>query len=99
LSANARLRCVINGGGIAGPTLAYWLRRLGHDVLLIEEAPSIRTGGYVVDFWGVGYDVAEKMGLLPRIHELGLTGCARFAWSTTVAARPAVLDGCNSAAC
>jgi 2-polyprenyl-6-methoxyphenol hydroxylase-like FAD-dependent oxidoreductase len=25
----------------------------------------------VVDFWGVGYDVAEKMGLLPRIHELG----------------------------
>src|SRR6187549_2910945 len=71
LSANARLRCVINGGGIAGPTLAYWLRRLGHDVLLIEEAPSIRTGGYVVDFWGVGYDVAEKMGLLPRIHELG----------------------------
>ncbi len=71
MSANARLRCVINGGGIAGPTLAYWLRRLGHDVLLIEEAPSIRTGGYVVDFWGVGYDVAEKMGLLPRIHELG----------------------------
>jgi len=65
------MRFVINGIGIAGPTLAYWLRRSGHDVLLIEQAPAIRTGGYVIDFWGVGYDVAEKMGLLPRIHQLG----------------------------
>ncbi len=65
------MRFVINGAGIAGPTLAYWLRRCGHDVLLVEEAPALRTGGYVIDFWGVGYDVAERMGLLPRIHELG----------------------------
>jgi 2-polyprenyl-6-methoxyphenol hydroxylase-like FAD-dependent oxidoreductase len=61
----------INGAGVAGPTLAYWLRRAGHDVLLIEEAPALRAGGYVIDFWGLGYDVAERMGLLPRIKELG----------------------------
>ena len=30
-----------------------------------------RTGGYAIDFWGVGYDIAEKMGLIPRIRELG----------------------------
>jgi len=65
------VRFVINGIGVAGPTLAYWLRRLGHDVLLIEAAPALRTGGYVIDFWGVGYDIAERMGLLPRIRELG----------------------------
>jgi 2-polyprenyl-6-methoxyphenol hydroxylase-like FAD-dependent oxidoreductase len=65
------VRVVINGAGIAGPTLAYWLRRTGHDVLLVEKAPALRSGGYVIDFWGVGYDVAEKMGLLPHIHELG----------------------------
>ncbi|HVT29622.1 MAG TPA: hypothetical protein VHE81_16515, partial [Lacipirellulaceae bacterium] len=26
---------------------------------------------YVIDFWGLGYDIAEKMGLVPRIRELG----------------------------
>lgn len=65
------LRIAINGVGIAGPTLAYWLRRSGHEVLLVEESPRLREGGYVVDFWGVGYDIAEKMGLLPRILDLG----------------------------
>ena len=65
------MRIVINGAGIAGPTLAYWLRKAGHDVLLVEAAPQLRRGGYVLDFWGVGYDIADKMGLLPRIRELG----------------------------
>ncbi len=65
------MRIAINGAGIAGPTLAYWLRESGHEVLLIEESPQLRSGGYVIDFWGVGYDIAEKMGLLPRIRELG----------------------------
>ena len=65
------MRIAINGAGIAGPTLAYWLRESGHEVLLIEESSQLRTGGYAIDFWGVGYDIAEKMGLLPRIRELG----------------------------
>ncbi len=25
----------------------------------------------MIDFWGVGYDVAEKMGLLPQLHRVG----------------------------
>jgi 2-polyprenyl-6-methoxyphenol hydroxylase-like FAD-dependent oxidoreductase len=65
------MRIAINGIGIAGPTLAYWLARSGHEVLLIEAAPQLRGGGYVIDFWGVGFDIAEKMGLIPRLLELG----------------------------
>ena len=65
------MRIVINGAGIAGPTLAYWLSRSGHEVVLVEKAPHLRSGGYVVDFWGIGYDIAEKIGLIPRIRELG----------------------------
>jgi 2-polyprenyl-6-methoxyphenol hydroxylase-like FAD-dependent oxidoreductase len=64
------MRVLINGMGIAGPTLAYWLTDAGHEVVLVEDAPKFRTGGYIIDFWGVGYDIAEKMGLLPRIKEL-----------------------------
>jgi 2-polyprenyl-6-methoxyphenol hydroxylase-like FAD-dependent oxidoreductase len=65
------MRIVINGVGIAGPTLAYWLRKTGHEVALVESAPQLRRGGYVIDFGLVGYDVAEKMGLIPRLREMG----------------------------
>jgi 2-polyprenyl-6-methoxyphenol hydroxylase-like FAD-dependent oxidoreductase len=65
------MKVLISGGGIAGPTLAYWLWESGHEVLLVEQSPRLRSGGYVIDFWGVGYDIAEKMGLIPRIRELG----------------------------
>jgi 2-polyprenyl-6-methoxyphenol hydroxylase-like FAD-dependent oxidoreductase len=62
---------LISGAGIAGPALAYWLRRGGFSPMLIERAARRRTEGYMIDFWGVGYDVAERMGLLPRLHEAG----------------------------
>lgn len=73
------MKVAINGIGIAGPTLAYWLRKSGHEVLLIEAAPRLRNGGYIVDFWGGGYAIAERMGLIPRIRELGYqVGEVRF---------------------
>lgn len=62
---------LIVGAGVAGPSLAWWLRRAGFTPTLVEQAPALRTGGYLIDFWGVGYDVAERMGLLPRLHEVG----------------------------
>ncbi|OBJ60457.1 FAD-binding domain [Mycobacterium colombiense] len=61
----------IVGAGIAGPTLTYWLSRYGHEPTLIEKAPRLRTGGYVVDFWGGGYAVAERMGLTAELHATG----------------------------
>lgn len=64
------MRVAINGAGIAGTALAYWLRRAGHEVLLIERAPELRTGGYILNLWGVGYDAVERMGLLPKLLEL-----------------------------
>lgn len=65
------MKVAIVGAGIAGPTLAYWLRRYGHQPTLIEKAPRLRTGGYVVDFWGGGYAVAERMGLTAELHATG----------------------------
>ena len=62
---------LISGLGIAGPTLAYWLLRYGFRPTLVERAPQLRTGGYVIDFWGLGYDVAERMGLLPGLAARG----------------------------
>ena len=62
---------LISGAGIAGPTLAYWLLRRGLTPTLIERAPKFREGGYIIDFWGIGFDVAEKMGLIPMLREAG----------------------------
>lgn len=67
----SRLTVLVSGAGIAGPTLAYWLLRRGFKPILIERAPRLRKGGYIVDFWGVGFDVADRMGLLPMLREAG----------------------------
>ncbi len=62
---------LISGIGIAGPTLAYWLSVYGIESTLVERAPQLRTGGYAIDFWGLGFDVAERMGILPEIRRDG----------------------------
>lgn len=62
---------LISGAGIAGPTLAYWLEAGGFEPTLIEKAPSLRSGGYVIDFWGLGYDIAERMDLLAAVDRAG----------------------------
>jgi 2-polyprenyl-6-methoxyphenol hydroxylase-like FAD-dependent oxidoreductase len=65
------MRILISGAGIAGPTLAYWLARHGFTPTIVETAPRFRTGGYIIDFWGAGFDVADRMGLLPEIRRKG----------------------------
>ena len=62
---------LISGAGIAGPTLAFWLRAAGFEPTLIERAPELRTGGYVIDFWGLGYDIGERMRLAADINRIG----------------------------
>jgi 2-polyprenyl-6-methoxyphenol hydroxylase-like FAD-dependent oxidoreductase len=62
---------LISGAGIAGPTLAYWLGVAGFAPTVLERAPALRTGGYVVDFWGLGYDIGERMGLEPEMNATG----------------------------
>ena len=59
---------LISGIGIAGPTFAYWLGPAGFQTTLVEQAQSSRSGGYVIDFWGAGYDIAKRMGLLPAMR-------------------------------
>ena len=65
------MKVLIVGAGIAGPTLAYWLLRAGHESTLIERAPELRRGGYLVDFWGAGFDVADRMGIVPELRRRG----------------------------
>lgn len=58
-----RPRVLISGASIAGPALAYWLRRYGWDTTIVERAPELRTGGQNVDVRGAGREVARRMGI------------------------------------
>lgn len=64
-------RVVICGGGIAGLALANRLATTGWDVVVLERSAGPRSQGYMIDFFGAGYDAAEEMGIAPRLHELG----------------------------
>ncbi len=65
------MRIAISGAGVAGAALAHWLHRTGHTPTVIEQAPRFRTGGYMIDFWGVGYQVAKRMGIEDPVRAAG----------------------------
>ncbi|MEU8525594.1 FAD-dependent monooxygenase [Streptomyces sp. NPDC048629] len=57
------MNVLISGASVAGTTLAYWLRRHGYTVTVVEGAPAVRPGGYKVDIRGAALEVVERMGL------------------------------------
>ena len=62
---------LISGASVAGPTLAYWLRRHGFTPTVVERTPALRRGwgGHAVDLFGPSVDVVDWMGLLPDVIE------------------------------
>jgi 2-polyprenyl-6-methoxyphenol hydroxylase-like FAD-dependent oxidoreductase len=70
------VRALICGAGIAGLTLAGLLDEMGWQVDLVDYAPGLRREGYMIDFFGPGFEAAEAMGLLPRLRETAYTVAA-----------------------
>jgi len=51
--------------------LAYWLKRHGLSVTLVERAPELRNSGQNVDVRGIGREVLRRMGLEDRVRMSG----------------------------
>ncbi|MFG2813396.1 FAD-dependent monooxygenase [Streptomyces sp. NPDC048410] len=64
---------VVSGASIAGLSAAYWLRRTGWEVTVLERATGFRDGGQNVDVRGVARDVLRRMGLFDVVKGLNTT--------------------------
>lgn len=63
-------RALISGGGIAGLTLAICLKEYGEDPIVVERSAALPEEGYMMDFFGSGWDVAERLGLTDELRAL-----------------------------
>jgi 2-polyprenyl-6-methoxyphenol hydroxylase-like FAD-dependent oxidoreductase len=71
------MKILVSGASVAGPSVALWLGRAGHDVTVVEIAPALREGGYAVDFRGeVFTTVLARMGVLEDLRSLQTGGSA-----------------------
>jgi 2-polyprenyl-6-methoxyphenol hydroxylase-like FAD-dependent oxidoreductase len=64
------MRVLVIGAGLAGLTLTFCLARNGHEVIVLERSPKLRGAGYMIDFFGSGYDAAERLGLLKKFEAI-----------------------------
>jgi len=68
------MKALISGAGIAGLATALALCRAGWAVDILEKAPGLRAGGYMLDFFGPGFEAAEDLGIIAalRAHARGV---------------------------
>lgn len=62
-------RAVVVGAGISGLATAGLLARMGWETTVLEQSAGPRRAGYMIDFFGPGFDAAERQGLLGALHE------------------------------
>lgn len=62
-----KMRILISGASIAGPALALYLSRYGADVVVVEKAPELRSGGQLVDLRGVAREALRNKGLYEKV--------------------------------
>ena len=65
------MRTVIAGGGLVGLTTAATLRRIGHDVTVLEQAPEIRAAGAGIGLWRNAISEFEHIGIGDEVRALG----------------------------
>jgi 2-polyprenyl-6-methoxyphenol hydroxylase-like FAD-dependent oxidoreductase len=52
------MKAIVCGAGIAGLSAAGFLARNGWQVTVLEQAPTPRPEGYMIDFFGPGWPAA-----------------------------------------
>jgi 2-polyprenyl-6-methoxyphenol hydroxylase-like FAD-dependent oxidoreductase len=66
-------RALVSGASIAGLSTAFWLRRTGWEVDVLERAEAFRDGGQNVDVRGAAREVLAAMGLEEEVRRRSTT--------------------------
>ena len=67
--ATHRQTVLISGASIAGPTLAYWLKRYGFTPTVVERLPALRRGGFPIDVRNAAAEIAKRMGIWSDLQQ------------------------------
>ncbi len=62
------MKVLVSGASFAGLATAYWMKRLGHEVTVVEIAGRLRTGGTAVNIGGNTIDIVKRMGIFEAIR-------------------------------
>ncbi len=59
---------LVSGASFAGLTTAYWLKRLGYEVTVVEIAQGLKKGGTPVNIGEKAKNILKRMGLLEQVQ-------------------------------
>jgi salicylate hydroxylase len=70
--AGTRLRIIIAGAGLGGLAAAIGLRRAGHDVLVLEQAPALGTVGAGIQMAPNASRILDRLGVIEHLRATGV---------------------------
>lgn len=68
MNMNASKNILISGASFAGISTAYWMKKLGYDVTVVEIAEGLKKGGTPVNIRDNTIDIVKRMGLFEQIQ-------------------------------
>lgn len=67
------MRVLISGAGVTGPSLTYFLSKVGALITVVEKAPALLPHGQNVNIAGTALTVIKKMGLEAEVRRYNTT--------------------------
>jgi 2-polyprenyl-6-methoxyphenol hydroxylase-like FAD-dependent oxidoreductase len=64
---------LVSGASFAGLSTAYWMKRLGYHVTIVEIAGGLKKGGSPVNIQANTIQIVKRMGLLDQIQSNKIT--------------------------
>ena len=68
-------KVLISGAGVSGLASTLWLSKTGVQPVVVDKAPSLRAGGYLVALSDAAYHFAEELDLIDDLKQgdIGIT--------------------------